>query len=158
MKKKILFLCTGNCCRSQMAEAFLRHVDPVNFEALSAGSCHAGFIHPLVFAATEQMKVPLIEQWSKSWDEYADTPVDVVITLCDDAAREVCPAWPGTPLEAHWPLPDPSFYQGTAEEQMLFALAVFDRLRAKIESLVKLDFDGTAPEKLKAELDRIGKM
>ncbi len=158
MKTKVLFLCTGNCCRSQMAEALLRHIDSERFEALSAGSYPAGYVHPLVEAVAEQWDVPVEDQHSKSWHEFADTPVDAVITLCNDAAQEVCPTWPGTPLTAHWGLPDPAFHLGTPEEQMQFALTVFDHLRSKIEVLVKLDFENTNPKELKAELDRIGKL
>ncbi len=153
---KVLFLCTGNCCRSQMAEALLRHIDSERFEALSAGLYPAGYVHPLVDTVAEQWGVSIGDQHSKSWDEFADTPVDVIITLCDDVAQEACPAWPGTPLTTHWGLPDPTFHPGTPQEQLQFALAVFSRLRAKIETLVKLDFDGTDPRDLKAELDRIG--
>ena len=156
VKTKVLFLCTGNCCRSQMAEAILRHLDPARFEAFSAGSWPAGFVHPLAVAAMEEIDAPMVEPRSKSWDEFADTALDVIITLCDDAAQETCPVWPGTPLTAHWPLPDPSFHPGTEEDRLQFALTVAERLRAKIEELIALDFEHADPAALKAELDRIG--
>ena len=158
IKTKVLFLCTGNCCRSQMAEAILRHLDPVRFEAFSAGSWPAGFVHPLAIAVMQELDVPMVEPRSKSWDEFADTVLDVVITLCDDAARETCPVWPGTPVQAHWPLPDPSFHPGDEVDRFQFALAVVGRLRTKIEKLVALDFAHTDPEESKAELDRIGEL
>ncbi len=139
-----------------MAEALLRHADAERFEALSAGSYPAGFVHPLASAAMDHLGVPMIEHYSKSWDEFADVPIDVVITLCDDAAQEPCPVWPGAPLRAHWPMPDPSFQPGTAEERLEFACRVADRLRAKIEALVKLDFEHGDPAHLRSELERIG--
>ena len=116
----------------------------------------AGFVHQLAVAAMEELDVPMIEPRSKSWDEFADTALDVIITLCDDTAQETCPLWPGTPLTAHWPLPDPSFHSGTEENRLQFALAVAERLRAKIEELIALDFEHTDRAELKAELDRIG--
>ncbi|MCP4592904.1 MAG: arsenate reductase ArsC [bacterium] len=138
-----------------MAEALLRHLDAERFEALSAGSFPAGYVHPLVHAAGEEWGVPIENQHSKSWDDFADASVDVVITVCDAAAQETCPTWPGAPLSAHWPLPDPSFHPGSEEEQMQYALAVFSRLRTKIEALVRIDFDKGSPAELKAQLDRI---
>ena len=140
IKTKVLFLCTGNCCRSQMAEAILRHLDPVRFEAFSAGSWPAGFVHPLAIAVMQELDVPMVEPRSKSWDEFADTVLDVVITLCDDAARETCPVWPQNPLTAHWSLPDPAFQPGTEEERLEFAIHIAERLRVKIEVLVALDW------------------
>ena len=106
----------------------------------------------------EELDVPMVAPRSKSWDEFADTVLDVVITLCDDAARETCPVWPGTPVQAHWPLPDPSFHPGTEEDRLQFALAVAERLRTKIEKFVALDFEHAHPAELKAELDRIGEL
>lgn len=139
-KRKVLFLCTGNACRSQMAEAMLRHLGGDSFEALSAGSAPAGFIHPLAEEVLEAMDIPLVQPRSKSWDEFADVAVDVVITVCDNAAGETCPVWPGDPLCAHWPLPDPSYHPGTAQERSAFAMQVAGRLRAKIQALVDLDW------------------
>ncbi len=158
-RSKVLFLCTGNACRSQMAEAILRHVAGDRFEALSAGSHPAGFVHPLAIEAMRQMNIPLENQTSKSWDEFSQTAVDATITLCDDACdvlsreagkHEILHAHlgsagegtlrPGSPITAHWSLPDPVFHPGSEEERLEFALRVAQRLRTKIEGLIKLDF------------------
>ncbi len=139
-KRKVLFLCTGNSCRSQMAEAILRHLAGDRFEASSAGSHPAGFVHPLAIEAISRLDIALEEQTSKGWDEFKDTPVDVVITVCDEAAGETCPAWPVAPITAHWSLPDPVFHPGSEEERCEFALRVAQRLRTKIEALTELDW------------------
>ncbi len=139
-QRKVLFLCTGNACRSQMAEATLRYLAGDRLEALSAGSHPAGFVHALALEALEHLGIPFHEARSKSWNEFAHTPVDVVITLCDDAAREACPVWPGDPIKVHWSMPDPVCHLGGEDERLEFALRVAERLRAKIDGLVKLDW------------------
>lgn len=139
-RRKILFLCTGNACRSQMAEAMLQHLAGDRFEALSAGSHPAGYVHWLAIETLERLGIPIGEARSKSWDEFANTPLDVVITVCDYAANGACPTWPGTPIRAHWPLPDPASHVGTEDECSEFAVRVGRRLLAKIEGLVALDW------------------
>jgi len=139
-KIRVLFLCTGNSCRSQMAEALLRHMGGERFEPYSAGSTPAGFIHPLAIAALKRLDVAMSEQESKSWDVFAEVPLDAVITLCDQAARESCPTWPGGPAKAHWPLPDPAYHPGTEAERAEFALRIAERLRAKIAGLLALEW------------------
>ncbi|MCO6436958.1 MAG: arsenate reductase ArsC [Phycisphaerae bacterium] len=123
-----------------MAEALLRHLGDEDFEAYSAGSRPAGFVHPLALDVLEHLGVSADGQFSKSWDELSDCRFDVVITLCDAAADQPCPVWPGAPLRAHWPLPDPVFHQGTDENRLAFALRVADRLRTKIQGLIDLDW------------------
>ncbi len=140
LKRKVLFLCTGNSCRSQMAEAILRHLGGDRFEALSAGSYPAGFVHPLALEAMRRMNIPVTDPASKSWNEFATTRLDVVITVCDSAAAETCPIWPGAPIMAHWSLPDPAFHSGAEEERIEFTMRVARRLYAKIEGLVNLDW------------------
>lgn len=147
--RRILFLCTGNACRSQMAEAILRHVGQDRFVSLSAGSHPAGFVHVLAEVAMQRMGISLEGARSKSWDEFVDAPVDAVITLCDSAAATPCPVFPGAPVSAHWSTPDPSQQPGTDDERSAFAVLVAQRLRTKIESLVALDW--SAP---KAELEK----
>jgi protein-tyrosine-phosphatase len=139
-KIRVLFLCTGNCYRSQMAEAILRHVGGERFEALSAGSRPAGYVHPLAIRTLEEMGIPVGEARSKSWDEFAYQPIDVVITLCDSAAKEPCPVWPGAPLRTHWPVPDA--ISAAADEAELHELSrqVATRLHKKIQRLVKMDW------------------
>ncbi len=139
-KRKVLFLCTGNSCRSQMAEAILRHLSSDRFEALSAGSHPAGFVHPIAIEAMRRLDIPLEDQTSKSWDEFAETSLDAVITLCDVAANETCPVWSGNPITAHWSLPDPAYHPGTEDERLQLALRVVQRLRTKTEGLIKLDW------------------
>jgi len=157
MSKKILFLCTGNSCRSQMAEALLRHICGDAFESLSAGSQPAGFIHPLAEAAMENLGISLAGQSSKSWDEFADVPIDVVITLCDSAAAETCPNWIGSPLAVHWSMPDPAFHLGDEAERIEFASRVAKRLEAKIRGLVALDWNTDRIE-LQKHLERLGEI
>ena len=145
-RRRILFLCTGNACRSQMAEAILRHVGGERFEALSAGSHPAGFIHLLAEVALGRMNVPLEGQSSKSWDEFVGTPIDAVITLCDAAASEPCPVFPGSPIRAHWSTPDPTQQPGTDEQRTAFAMLIANRLQTKIEALIALDWNAPRDE------------
>ena len=123
-----------------MAEAILRHVGGDLFEAFSAGSHPAGFVHPLAIEAMRRLDIPVADQVSKGWEQFADTSQDVVITVCDDAAKETCPVWPGSPLTAHWALPDPTYHLGSEAERLEFALRAAQRLRAKIEGLIALDW------------------
>jgi protein-tyrosine-phosphatase len=156
-KTRVLFLCTGNSCRSQMAEAILRQIGGDRFEALSAGSRPAGFIHPLALGALAALQVPVGDPVSKSWVEFADKPVEVVVTVCDATAAEVCPVFPGAALRAHWSLPDPVFHPGTDEERAAFAIAVAQRLRAKIEGLVALNWSAP-PKELQRRLQFLGEI
>ncbi len=156
-KRRVLFLCTGNSCRSQMAEGILRQIGSDLFEALSAGSHPAGFIHPLAAEAMQRMNIPIESQISKSWEEFADTDVELVITLCDAVAGEPCPTWPGNPLLAHWPLPDPTYYPGSHEERVELTLRVAQRLNLKIQGLLDLDFLGD-PAEVRKRLEFLGEM
>jgi arsenate reductase len=123
-----------------MAEAMLTHLGAGQFEAFSAGSQPAGFVHPLAVECMKRMEIPMREARSKSWDEFRDTPMDLVITLCDSAAAETCPVFPESPMRVHWSLPDPVYHPGTPEERLEFAMKVASRLRAKIEGLAGLDW------------------
>lgn len=123
-----------------MAEAILRHLAGDRFEALSAGSHSAGFIHPITVKTMQRMDILMEGQTSKSWDEYAQTPIDAVITLCDDVAREACPVSHSDAISVYWLLPDPVNHLGNEEERLEFALRVAERLRTKIEGLVDLDW------------------
>ena len=154
----VLFLCTGNCCRSQMAEAILTHLGPDRFVAHSAGSSPAGFVHPLVEDALTLLGIPLHERArSKSWNEFENQRLDLVITVCDFAA-DLCPAWTRRSLVAHWPLPDPSFLPGTDEQRLEAAVRVAERLRLKIERLIALDFDHADEASLASQLEMIGQL
>jgi len=157
MRRRVLFLCTGNACRSQMAEAILRHLGDERFEALSAGSHPAGFIHVLAEIALQRMGISLQEQTSKSWDQFVSTPIDAVITLCDAAAGLPCPLFPGGPIRAHWSLPDPTQQPGTDDERTAFATLVAQRLRAKIEAMIALDWNAPRGE-LQKRLEFLGEI
>jgi len=145
-KVKVLFLCTGNSCRSQMAEAILRHLGGDRFDAFSAGSHPAGFVHPLAIEAMGRLNIPMDDPTSKGWDQFANFPFDAVITLCDAAAREACPLWPGSPVTAHWSLPDPSYHVGTEDERIEFSVRVAERLRMKTQGLIDLDWSADKVE------------
>jgi arsenate reductase len=123
-----------------MAEAILGHLAGDRFDAMSAGTQPAGFIHPLAIEAMRRMDVPVESQRSKSWDEFAETPLDVVITVCDAAAGQKCPVWFGSPITAHWSVPDPAGHLGGEEERLEFALRVAERLRVKIVAFSDLDW------------------
>ncbi len=128
----VLFLCTGNRARSILAEGILRHKGRANFRAYSAGSHPHGVVHPLALRELERAQMSTEGLHSKSWDEFAKPgapAMDFVFTLCDDAAREVCPVWPGQPMTAHWGLPDP----GNAGED------VRDQERAFRDAFIMLD-------------------
>lgn len=140
-----------------MAEAILRHVGGETFESLSAGSHPAGFVHGLAVAALQRLQVPLGEARSKSWDEFADQPLDVVITVCDNAAREHCPLWQGPAIKAHWSLPDPAYFAGTETDRIEFAVRVAERLLHKIRGMVAIDFNAS-PDQIKQRLDFLGEI
>ncbi|MGC3981023.1 MAG: arsenate reductase ArsC [Steroidobacteraceae bacterium] len=133
----VLFLCTGNSARSIMAESLLRHWGKDEFVAYSAGSYPKGEVHPMTLELLERMKFPTEGLRSKSWDEFiASTApeMDFVITVCDDAAGETCPIWPGQPMTAHWGVADPTKVQGT-ERDKLFA---FRRALMELENRIKV--------------------
>lgn len=141
-----------------MAEALLRHIGGPRFEALSAGSHPSGYIHPLAAAAMRRMGVPMDGQRSKSWDEFAQKPLDVVITVCDQAAGETCPLWTGRAIRAFWPLPDPSLREGTEEERLSLTLEVAARVRSRLERLIALDFERLSESQIKSQLDGLAEL
>jgi len=136
MKKSVLFLCTGNAARSQMAEALARAFHGDRIEPVSAGSRPAGFVHPLAVRAMEELGVSMDGARSKGAEEFLDQPFDVVVTVCDSAAQD-CPTWPGAARIEHWPIEDPSWgpddpatrYEGFQETR--------DELRRRIAELVE---------------------
>ena len=139
-KSRVLFLCTHNSARSQMAEGLLRHLAGDRFEAMSAGT-DATHVRPLAIRAMGEIGVDISEQESKTLDRYLHEPFDYVITVCDDA-NEACPFFPGAQSRLHWSFEDPSKAEGTEEERLAVFRSVRDRIRQRIEDdLVATDGD-----------------
>ena len=156
----VLFLCTGNSARSIMAEAILNRKGQSNFTAYSAGSHPTGAVRPEAVRQLEVAHLPTLGLRSKSWNEFArpDAPrLDFVFTVCDNAANEICPVWPGQPMTAHWGVPDPAAVQGSKEQvEKAFREAFFllDRRISLFLSLPLSTLDGLT---LKKEIDDIGR-
>jgi arsenate reductase len=156
----VLFLCTGNSARSIMAEAIMNHKGRPNFTAYSAGSHPSRAVRPEAIKQLESARLPTDGLRSKSWDEFAksDAPaLDFVFTVCDNAAKEVCPLWPGQPMTAHWGVPDPAAVQGTRElidKAFRDAFFMLDRRIGLFLSLPLTTLDRLA---LKKEIDKIGR-
>ena len=155
---KVLFLCTGNSARSILAEAILNHDGAGRFTAFSAGSQPAGMVNPWALHTLAARGYPKDGYSSKSWSAFAQGPAfDLIFTVCDSAAAEACPVWPGRPVSAHWGIPDPAAVTGSdADKQAAFALA-FDRLKHRIDRMLALPIDTLAPDALRAALQEIGK-
>jgi arsenate reductase len=157
----VLFLCTGNSARSILAEAQLNRLGNGKFRAYSAGSRPTGKVHPLAIALLKNSRIDVSGLRSKSWDEFSRPgapQMDFVFTVCDEAAREECPVWPGYPMTAHWGVPDPSKATGN-ESQIALAFAdAFKMLTARIAVFVSLPFVKLERLSLQARLDRIGAM
>lgn len=135
--KKILFLCTGNSCRSIMAEALMNHLGQGLFTAQSAGSHPAGYVHKGSLDCLERHKIPHDGLHSKSWDVFENETFDIVVTVCNDAAEEVCPVYIGQHTKLHWPTPDPAKVEaGLSRSQPVFDEA-FNFLKKHIEALIK---------------------
>ncbi len=125
---KVLFLCTGNSCRSIMAEALLNQLGNGLFEACSAGSKPAEYVHPQALACLSHNRIPVESPRSKSWDEFTAKDIDLVVTVCSNAAGETCPVFPGTPTKVHWGVPDPALAEGSETEVADIFQAVYDSL------------------------------
>jgi arsenate reductase len=133
----VLFICTGNSARSILAEALVNHWGRGRFHGFSAGSFPKGEVHPLALRLLTSLGLPTKGMRSKSWDEFAAAgapTMNFVFTVCDQAAGEVCPIWPGTPVTAHWGVPDPAAATGTEDERM----AAFRRAHRELENRIKL--------------------
>jgi protein-tyrosine-phosphatase len=155
----VLFLCTGNSARSIIAECILGREGAGRFNAFSAGSQPKGEIHPLARALLQRRGYDTDSMRSKSWDEFAvpDAPrLDFVFTVCDNAASEVCPIWPGQPMSAHWGLPDPAAQQGTPTERALAFADTYRMLMNRIGIFVNLPIPALDRLSLQRQLDEIG--
>ena len=156
----VLFLCTGNSARSIMAETILNRKGRPNFVAYSAGSHPSGRVHPQALRQLELANLPTNEARSKSWDEFAmpgAPQMNFVFTVCDNAAKEICPVWPGQPLTAHWGVPDPAAVEGTPEEIARAFREAFMTLDRRISLLLCLPLDSLDKLAIKREIDRIGR-
>jgi len=156
---KVLFLCTGNSARSVMAECLLRDLGKGKFEAFSAGSHPTGEINPYVRDLLENCGHETAHLHSKSWNEFAedDAPaMDFVITVCDSAAGEVCPVWPGQPMSAHWPFSDPATFEGTEAEKRAFVAEVYGQIRRRLEIFTSLPIASLDRLSLKRRMDELG--
>ena len=156
----VLFLCTGNSARSILAEAYLNHAARGRFIAYSAGSHPGGAVNPFAIELLRKRGIGTASARSKSWDEFArpDAPqIDFVITVCDSAAAEVCPIWPGRPVTAHWGVPDPAAVKGTDEEKRLAFQKAFSALSQRIDRLLALPVEKLDAPALKRRLDEIGR-
>jgi arsenate reductase len=156
----VLFLCTGNSARSILAECILNREGKGRFRAFSAGSHPKGQVHPFAIELLKKLNHPTAGLRSKSWDEFAATdapPLDFVFTVCDNAANEVCPIWPGQPMTAHWGLPDPAAAEGTeAEKHFAFADA-YRMLLNRISIFTSLPMRSLDKLSLQRHLDEIGR-
>ena len=155
----VLFLCTGNSARSILAEALMNRQGQGRFRACSAGSMPKGQVNPHALPLVRELGFEAADFRSKSWDEFAapGAPgIDFVITVCDNAAGEVCPIWPGGPMTAHWGIPDPAEATGSDEEIAVAFRQAARRLNDRIELLLALPLDALDRVSLQRELNAIG--
>ena len=156
----VLFLCTGNSARSIMAEAILNHKGRPNFTAYSAGSHPSGTVRPEALKHLEAARLPIAGLRSKSWEEFAEPgapALDFVFTVCDNAAKEACPVWPGQPMTAHWGVPDPAAVHGTREQVERAFREAFFLLDRRIGLFLSLPLSTLDHLALKKELKKIGR-
>jgi arsenate reductase len=156
----VLFLCTGNSARSILGEAILGKIGGGKFAAYSAGSQPKGAVHPQAIALLQRLGYPTASLRSKNWDEFAvpgAPPLDFVFTVCDNAANEVCPVWPGQPMTAHWGVPDPAAVEGTDAEIAAAFRDTFLLLQRRIELFANLPVRSLDRMALKKRLDAIGR-
>jgi len=156
----VLFLCTGNSARSILAEAILNATGQGRFKAYSAGSHQVGQVNPAVIDLLTKNRLPTDDLRSKSWDEFAtpDAPrLDFIFTVCDNAAGEVCPVWPGQPMTAHWGVPDPAAVTGSDEEKRKATFTAYNHLHRRLSIFVNLPMPKLDRLTLQQRLDEIGK-
>ena len=155
----VLFLCTGNSARSILAESLVNHWGRGKYRGFSAGSFPKGQVHPLAIDLLGRMHLPTQGLRSKSWDEFAAPgapPLDFIVTVCDNAAGEVCPVWPGQPMMAHWSIADPAAVEGTDADKAFAFRKAFKELETRIKLFTSLPLDSLDRLKLQAALRAIG--
>ena len=158
--RQVLFLCTGNSARSIFAEAALGRIGGASFQAHSAGSHPKGALHPITAEILRERGHDPARFRSKSWDEFTvpGAPrLDFIFTVCDAAAGEICPVWPGQPITAHWGVPDPAAFVGSEDERLRVFRRVYLELARRIELFTSLPFESLDRLALRARLDEIGK-
>lgn len=156
----VLFLCTGNSARSILAEALVNHWGRGKFRGFSAGSHPKGQVHPIALELLERLNLPTEGLRSKDWSEFAvpGAPhLDFVFTVCDNAAAEVCPVWPGQPMTAHWGVPDPAAVAGDEKKKWLAFREAFNALENRIKIFMSFPIASLDKMKLQEKLDAIGK-
>jgi arsenate reductase len=156
----VLFLCTGNSARSILAEAYLNSAGKGRFRAYSAGSRPGGKVNPYALELLAKTRIDTADLHSKSWDEFAAPgapKMDFVFTVCDNAAAEPCPYWPGQPMTAHWGVPDPAAVEGSDEDKRRAFSRAFSALSARINLFINLPMDKLDRLAIRKELDDIGK-
>lgn len=157
----VLFLCTANSARSILAEAILNRLGEGRFRAFSAGSMPRGSVHPRALALLSSRGYDTGFARSKSWDEFAEPgapQMDFVFTVCDNAAQEVCPVWPGRPMSAHWGVPDPAAAEGSEAEIALAFAGAYGQLSNRIAAFIALPFDALDRMSLQNRLKAIGQL
>jgi protein-tyrosine-phosphatase len=155
----VLFLCTGNSARSIVAECLLNRIGAGHFKAYSAGSAPKGAVHPLALKLLERQGFETAGLRSKSWDEFAKPgapTLDFVFTVCDNAAKEACPVWPGQPMTAHWGIPDPAAAEGSEPERHVAFADAYRMLNNRIGIFVSLPFASLDKLSMQQRLDAIG--
>jgi arsenate reductase len=156
----VLFLCTGNSARSIMAEALLSRWGAGRFVAFSAGSYPKPEVNPLTLELLQKLQLPTDGLRSKSWDEFATPdapPLDFVFTVCDKAAGETCPVWPGQPITAHWGVEDPAAVEGTHEQKLTAFHKIFRELESRIKIFCALPLRSLDHVRIKEHVDEIGR-
>jgi arsenate reductase (thioredoxin) len=156
----VLFLCTGNSARSILAESLLNHWGRGKFNGFSAGSFPKGQVHPMAVELLQRMDLPAQNLRSKSWDEFAAPgapPFDFIFTVCDNAAGEVCPVWPGKPMTAHWGIADPAAVEGSDAEKAFAFRRALHELESRIKVFTSLPIESLDRMTLQARLREIGK-
>lgn len=156
-----LILCTGNSARSVLGEAILNRLGGERIRAFSAGSQPTGKVNPLALALLERRGYDTASLRSKSWDEFATPdapPIRFVLTVCDSAARETCPVWPGAPVTAHWGLPDPAAATGSDADKRAAFESAYEVLEQRIAAFVELPFESLDGPELEARLAEIGRI
>jgi arsenate reductase len=156
----VLFLCTGNSARSILAESLLNHWGRGKFRGFSAGSFPKGEVHQMAVELLQRMNLPAQNLRSKSWDEFAAPgapPIDFILTVCDNAAGEVCPVWPGKPMIAHWGIADPAAFEGSDAEKAFAFRRALKELESRIKLFTSLPIESLDRMTLQARLREIDK-